>query len=280
MNSRVHAYKPGDGLSSFVEMYWEGNFNDCAHGPLAIRVIPSGFVELIIHRTKLHCDLQNHHGWSQSPDYTIIGLYTSPYQVKFSSNVKVFGIRFKPEGIYNIFGVPASKLKGNYEDMSLIIGNRFKSFCNQLRDKKSSRDRIALTDNYLIKTAQSSQFELSYVNRAAEIIRKTKGTLKIDDLSSKMCISLRQLEREFKDKVGITPKQYLRISRLNHVQRLLENQNILNLTEIAHQSGYTDQAHFIRDFKSIIGEKPTIFVKDAGEFLINPAVENRLQQYR
>lgn len=257
-------------------MYWEGNFNDHTRHPLSLRIIPNGFVELIIHRTKLHCDLHYHHGWSQSPNYTIIGLYTQPYVVKFSSNVKVFGIRFKPEGIFNIFGVPASKFTGMYEDMSLVVGKMFNQFCEQLQDIKTSHERISFTEGYLFQTAQRNQINLNYVNRAAELIRQTTGPLKIEKLSSETCISLRQLEREFKDKVGITPKHYLRIARLNRVQQLLENQQRLNLTEIAHQSGYTDQAHFIRDFRNIIGERPTTFIKETSPYMVHPKLARGL----
>lgn len=82
-------------------------------------------------------------------------------------------------------------------------------------------------------------------------------------------ISQRQLEREFKNKVGISPKRYLRITRMNEVHRLLEANEQLNFTEIAYRSGYTDQAHFIKDFKKITGERPTIFVKEREQFLVN-----------
>jgi len=267
-NTQVVAYKPGKQLQPFVEIYWEGNFNDYARDILSVHIVPNGFVELIIHKTTLHCDLEYQKGWAQSPNYTIIGLHTKPYEVKFSSNVKVFGIRFKPEGVYNIFGIPASEFMGNYEDMSMVLGHDFDLFCDQLRDKNTPFERIKLSENYLYNTAQKNKTHLTYVNHAADIIRKTKGLIRIEDVSNQSYISLRQLEREFKNKVGISPKHYLRIARMNEVQRLLENNRKLNLTKIAHQSGYTDQAHFIRDFKNITGIKPTIFMKEKSQHII------------
>lgn len=82
-------------------------------------------------------------------------------------------------------------------------------------------------------------------------------------------ISLRQLEREFKQKVGITPKQYHRIARLNDVYRRLEDNQQVEFTKIAFDCGYSDQAHFIRDFKSIMGVKPTIFIKEKQQYIVN-----------
>ncbi len=270
----VRQYKPGGALTNFVEVYWEGRFTGHPHKGMSMRVIPSGFVDLIIHLSDLHCDLHNEYGWDQSPDYTVIGLYTRPYEVQFQDKVDVFAIRFKPEGFFNVFGVPSSLFKEGFDDMSLVLGADFQAFCDQLKQKASaSKAMIRLANGFLLRMIDRNQVGQNYVNRAAELIRQTKGGLKIEDLSRRMNISLRQLEREFKDKVGLTPKQYLRLSRMNEVHRLLEQHKWLNLTQVAYQSGYADQAHFIRDFKSITGEKPTVFIKERNRYLVTTGWE-------
>lgn len=269
LNIRVNEYKPETSLSPYIEWYWLGSFNDRGAGHLSWRVIPSGYVELIIHLTDLHCDLPSLQGWSQSPNYTIIGLQTKPYVVRFSNNVRVFGIRFKPEGIYKVFGVPASKFAEIYEDMSQVMGRGFRDFCDKLILQKSVPGMLKHTDRYLSGMARHHNQSLGYVDYAAELIRKSGGGVKIEELQNLIFIGLRQLEREFKEKIGMTPKKYLRISRLIQVHRLLESSKELNLTEIAYQTGYTDQAHFIRDYKSIIGETPSIYVKEKDRFIVN-----------
>lgn len=272
MSVIVKAYKPGELLSSFVAYYWEGNFNDQAQHLLSQRVIPNGFVELIIHLTDWHCDLFSCYGWSQSPNYTIIGLHTRPYEVHFSDHVRVFGIRFKPEGIFNIFGIPAAEFKERYEDVSQVLGRAIQTFSDQLREKSSIEERLALAELFLSNTAQKNHIHLNYINRAAELIRQSKGAMKIDELPDKVCISLRQLERGFKEKIGISPKHYLRISRVNEVYNQLRENQVLNFAELAYQTGYTDQAHFIKEFKNLTGAKPTIFIKDREQFVVNPEV--------
>lgn len=275
MNSPVTEYKPCENLRPYVELYWEGSFHTEASERLSMQMIPNGCVELIIHLNDLHCDLKNAHGWSQSPDYMILGLFTQPYEVQFRGMVKVFAIRFKPEGFYNVFGVPASEFKERYEDMSLVLGNEFIDLSHRIREEKSIVNIISRVEIHLLKQIQSNNIELSYINRAAELIRQTKS-IRIEELSNKVYISQRQLEREFKDKIGISPKQYLRIIRLNEVQRLLDN-NPLDLTSVAYQCGYFDQAHFIRDFKNITGEKPTIFLKERKWFITNPGLSHYAQ---
>lgn len=281
MSVTIIEYKPADYLQPFVQFFWEGNFNITLEPLLKQQVAPNGFVELIIHLTDDHCFLPAGNRWSRSPDYTIIGLYTRPYEVQFPCLVKTFGIRFKPEGIYNLFGIPASVFSENYEDMELVLGKEFSEYCSKLREASDTRHKLKITERYLLTQLKRNNRDLSYVNRAAEMIRRPNSLEKIDDLPGRVYISLRQLEREFKQKVGITPKQYHRITRLNDVYRRLEENQQVEFTKIAFDCGYADQAHFIRDFKSIMGVKPTIFIKEKQQYIVNSRLaESSAEDYR
>ena len=271
MSKPITEYKPCESLRPFVELYWEGSFNVNGDGHLSMQMIPNGCLELILHLTDLHCNLHNEDGWTQTPDYLILGLFTQPYEVQFSTPVKVFAIRFKPEGIYNIFGVPASTFKESYEDMSLVLGSKFRDFSHRLREESSIVGMVRHAESYLLKNLKHHKIEINYVNRAAELIRHTMG-IKIEDISNQVAISQRQLEREFKAKIGISPKRYLRITRINEVLRLLANNQTLNLASVAYHCGYSDQAHFINDFKKFTGKKPTMFIKERGQFIANPGL--------
>ena len=271
MQSPVEEYKPCNSLNSFVELFWRGSFHTDASGRLSLQMIPNGCVELIIHLNELHCDLENNNGWAQSPDFMILGLFTQPYEVRFSGMVNVFAIRFKPEGFYNIFGVPASEFKERYEDMTLVKCIGFRDFSNRIREEKSVASMIRRTEIYLLKSLQDNKIDMSYVNLAAQLIRNTKG-IKIDEISNKVFISKRQLEREFKIKIGISPKHYLRITRINEVLRFLNSNQSIDLTSLAYHCGYFYQAHFIHDFKRITGKNPSIFIKERGLVIANPGL--------
>ena len=271
MGNPISEYKPCENLRPFVELYWEGTFNLNGSENLSMQMIPNGCVELIIHLSDQHCNLYNAYGWSQTPDYLIMGLFTQPYQVKFNTPVKVFAIRFKPEGIYNIFGVPASNFTDSFGDMTMVLGREFRDFSSRIREERSIVHMLQRTENYLMRGLEQQKIEMSYVNRAAELIRNTKG-IKIEEIPNQVSIGLRQLEREFKAKLGISPKNYLRITRINEVIRLLASNRTMSLTAVAYDCGYSDQSHFINDFKRIAGEKPTIFVRENQRFISSPGL--------
>ena len=175
MNTLIKEYMPCESLRPFVELFWEGSFNINATIQMSMQMIPTGCLELIIHLNDLHCDLENDNTWSQSPDYMIMGLFTQPYEVRFKNYVKVFAIRFKPEGIYNVFGVPASVLKERYEDMSMVLGSSFLDFSHRLKEEKNVFSMIQRTENYLLKNLLAKKIDVNYVNLAADLIRNTKG---------------------------------------------------------------------------------------------------------
>jgi AraC-like DNA-binding protein len=94
------------------------------------------------------------------------------------------------------------------------------------------------------------------------------------DLPNQVYISMRQLDRQFKEQFGISPKHYMRITRLNEVRRLLNNNFKMDLTSVAYDCGYSDQAHFINEFKSFTGELPTIFIKGNKSYISNPGLSH------
>jgi AraC-like DNA-binding protein len=269
MSVEITEYKPLSPLDSFVEFYWTGGFNTGRIPRFSQFVMPNGYVELIIHLTDLHCDLQSGTSWGQSPDYTVIGLHTRPYEVRFRSHVRTFGIRFKPEGVFNLFGVPASLFSERFEDMEFVLGRPFRDFCSRLREAGNIHQQRNLTHQYLLRQLNDHHPEKTYLNCAAELIRNAKTASRVEELPGLVYISRRQLEREFRDKVGLTPKQYMRIARLNAINRYLLSGSTLNLGSLSLEAGFADQAHLCREFKTFAGLPPARFMESIERFIVN-----------
>lgn len=72
----------------------------------------------------------------------------------------------------------------------------------------------------------------------------------------------RHSRRLFLKYTGITPKKFLRIIRGQAALKIMAAQSQNSLTELAHNLGYYDQAHFINEFKSLYNTTPLQFVRD------------------
>jgi len=270
MNFSVREYKPSMLLQPFVDCYWRGKFNIKSEQTVAFDMVPNACLELIIHLDDLRCHLPGPNNWSQTPDYMLIGLFTAARQVRFPGMVPVFTIRFKPEAIFSLFNLNGSEILEKFEDISLMLDNDFRDFCHRIREEKDTETMILLTEQFLLKQLTKRKKTSDYVNKAAELMRNNDFN-NIQEISAEVCISQRQLERKFRNIMGVSPKKYLRLTRINKVMHILEQNSPLDLTSVAYHCGYFDQAHFINDFKKITGKNPTVYFNEKQRFITLPA---------
>ncbi len=87
-------------------------------------------------------------------------------------------------------------------------------------------------------------------------IIQNKGIGKIRDIRDKVYLTERTFERNFLNEVGLTPKQFSKIIQFQNSLEKIENSDSKKLTNIAFDSGFADQSHFIRVFKSYTGLSP------------------------
>jgi AraC-like DNA-binding protein len=269
MNISFVEYKPDISLQPYIESYWRARFNIDRRILFSQNVIPNGCIELIIHLSEDHCALnRNDEPYRKSPPYTLIGIYNNPYIVRFSEQVEVFGIRFFPDGFRNIFGIPPGEFLSTYEDGGCVVGNTFDEFCARLRETVGTGEKINLANGYLLNQLQQNMKKYDITHLAMQYIRLKDGMIDFRELAEKVPISLRQLQREFKNHYRMKITDYLRLIRLNAINRYMLSQN-LSMTELAYELDFTDQSHFIREFKQYTGVTPKKFIRDKDNFIVN-----------
>lgn len=268
MSVHIREFVPATPLQPYVLQYWQGTFLGKPTAALERKIIPSGYIELVLHISDARCEAKVHTSWQKSAAFSLVGFWTTPFLLQFRDKVETFGIRFKPEAIYFIFGIPAAEFINCSANLEEVFSPCFTSFCYQIESLKSAEERIQLADTYLLSRLYKARKRQSYVQLAAELIRHQHGETTVERLSQEVCISPRQLEREFKNKLGMGPKAYMRISRLNKVLQLLEEQPWISLAQLSYLCGYADQAHFNRDFKQLTGELPTFYASQQESFLM------------
>ncbi|AQS84164.1 MAG: GlxA family transcriptional regulator [Acetobacter aceti] len=87
--------------------------------------------------------------------------------------------------------------------------------------------------------------------------------LPISFVAKRLGISSRQLERLFQSVLGIRPAVFYRMIRLRYARSLL-SQGEMSITQVAIETGFSDCAHFSRQFKTMFGHSPSS-VKGRGE---------------
>ena len=267
MSVHLKEYAPAVALRPYVVQYWEGLFMGKSTAVLEQKVIPSGYIELVLHLSDARCELKIKAAWEKSAAFSLVGFWTTPFTLQFKEKVEVFAIRFKPEAMYCIFGVPAAEFLNCSANLEEVFGPSFASFCLQIEALKTVEKRIQLADQYLISRLYKAEAHGFYFQAAADLIRNQKGGITVESLSDSVCISPRQLEREFKNKLGVSPKTYIRIARLNTVLDFINKSHKVSLAQLSYLCGYSDQPHFIKDFKSLTGELPSFYLSEQESFI-------------
>jgi AraC-like DNA-binding protein len=73
------------------------------------------------------------------------------------------------------------------------------------------------------------------------------------------CLSLRQFERNFRIRVGISPKLFIRIVRFEYAMKIKNSYPDKSWSEIALECGYTDSSHLLKEFKEFAEFPPSQF---------------------
>ena len=86
----------------------------------------------------------------------------------------------------------------------------------------------------------------------------TRADLSVSELSQMCDISEVYYRKIFIEKFGISPKEYIIQTRINHAKDLLKS-GLFSVSEVARLCGYTEQCHFSREFKKRTGENPNSY---------------------
>ena len=138
----------------------------------------------------------------------------------------------------------------------------------ELRDKLlalTSIDRMfQLVERFLLSRAGISLEEsisMRCVDYAVSQMINNPGIRCLHRLSDEIGYSQKHFINLFKQQVGVSPKQYLRLMRFQKAIRAIETSERIHWSHIALESGYYDQAHFIGDFKRVSSFTPTEYLK-------------------
>ncbi len=187
----------------------------------------------------------------------ISGGITKNIYIDNTSNVDyLFIVRFVPAAFYRFFELDTKIFKrihiGAIED---ILGEKGVELKSLFYGVNSIDDRVAQIESY-IKRLDYSNYPIALLDEAINFIKKRKGNTSVIEVSNKIGVNYKWLERNFSNKIGITPKEYVVIQRFIHAYfDFTENTN-KDYLSLAIQNGYYDQSHFFREFKSFVDISP------------------------
>jgi len=240
-------FKPDSNLLAFIDSYWTVKTDN----PKLLNYwkMPNGLTDILIvlgddFKTETgNPILENEHTY-------LAGIKTHAVNITRQPNINLIGISFKAGAFSHFYKFDSlSVVKDKIVELNNHLVPDFDLLLNT--DIKDTIDSF-----YLKRLLLQEDLHL----KIATEIEIKKGQIRIGDITKKYPITERQLERVFKEKIGLSPKEFINLTRFqNALNALQKRDSKKSLLEIAFDCGYYDHAHLSNDIRKYSGFTPSQF---------------------
>jgi AraC-like DNA-binding protein len=259
MNYQV--YTPCTELQPFVKCFWSLD-DEKTDEPVKQRVLPDGCMEMIFHYGDLYKQYFEDGSSIIQPRSFVFGQISKYIEIAPTGGSGIISARFLPDGLTPFLNVPVSSLENKAVPISEIFYDEGKNLEESVIAADENEIRIKLIEKFLLSKLTELKTIDAITKSCVDIIFQSQGQIGVVELADKMNINRRNMERKFTSLIGISPKQLAKVARLQATLKMLEQKKFTNLTSLAYENGYYDQAHFIKDFKEFTGLSPKSFFSD------------------
>jgi methylphosphotriester-DNA--protein-cysteine methyltransferase len=191
----------------------------------------------------------------------VAGPDTAAVPLAWRPDARFAGIRFRPGLGPAVLGVPASAVLDARVDLGDVMGARARCLEDQLRRAPSLQAAAGALAGAVRGWLPAAAPADRLVEAAVATLRASDGPRPVASLAGELGVSERQLNRRFVAAVGYGPKLLHRILRLRRFLRLAAGgPERHNLAALAHEAGYADHAHLVRDCQELAGLPPARLV--------------------
>ena len=247
--------RPGAALWPHLECVWIAADRERARRAPE-RVVPDGCPELIVHLGDPYARRVGGR-WRRQPRAFLAGTLTAPWLLQPGRRVLTLGVRFRPGEVRALFPVAMSAAAGRETRLETIVGKaRADALVAALRAARGEAARFAAAETWLLEQLARGPARPPSARPAARLILRARGAVRIAALARTLGWTRRRLERAFARELGVRPKLFARIVRLNAALSGLEAGERASTVDTALDAGYFDQAHLLRDFRALAGRGP------------------------
>jgi AraC-like DNA-binding protein len=235
-------HAPSAALADVVERYWSVRWDLRDKPAFEQETLPFPCVNLVAgtHRAGVH------------------GVPTSRFVARLEGSGWVIGAKFRPGAFSALCAKPASELTDRDTPIGRLFGSDGDAFERAVHETVTDGARLESLDTFLASRRRGPlEPEALLAGRAVDRAHGDPGIARVADLAAAAGIGVRSLQRIFATYIGVPPKWVIRRFRVQEAAERLARGSALDLSRMALDLGYFDQAHFIRDFKAQVGQTPS-----------------------
>lgn len=254
-------FPPSEILKPYIRHYYL--FHSAQAAAFEDTVFPSGDMEIIFNLGE--------GTWSTpgntNPPIELWGQITKPLAIRSAGSHTMLGVKFFPHSAAYFLDDAIGQFNDQVSDLGSILGNPVKQLHHRLQATPRTADRIALLESFLVSRLTGGEKRSFRIDRVGHILKTMAihpadaAETRINAIATRHGITSRYLNKLLYQHTGLTPVSFNKIRRFQFSLRLIAR-NDQPLTSIAYESGYFDQSHFIKEFKSFTGLTPSAYLKN------------------
>lgn len=238
-------YAPPPDLAPYVRCLWRIAAANAR--PTPNRICPDGCADIVL---------------GGDGSIRAIGTMRTAAVVPLVGRVDLMGVRFEPGEALAFFDVPLSELTDTAVSLDTLGWAAARHLGDQLVAMPSAADRRAVIEAALrARLAGARHRATSGLLRTAVRLLE-RGGRGLGAVRNELGVGERMLERRFLERVGLSPKAFERIARFRRAVERIQRRPRTPYAAVALDTGYADQAHLIREFKSLAGVTPAAYTRE------------------
>lgn len=189
----------------------------------------------------------------------ISGMHKNYLSISAHQDSEMLVIQFKTSGAYPFFDHSISDFNNKVIPAKEVFGNEILELRSRIIKGENASEKFSDTEEWLLKRFDKTKTAPEELLSILEEIQ-SKPVSESSSIIASYPNSQKHLINQFKKYFGLTPKVFHRIFRFNEILKKIQNEEQLNWSEIAYEFGYSDQSHFIKEFKEFSGFNPQEFI--------------------
>ena len=240
-------FEPAEPLKPFVEHYWVVRYELHHEEP---------YTQTVLSYPNVNLAFEHDEAGRRSLLY---GIPKRPFERELCGSGRVLGVKFRPGGFYPFWKRDVSTLTGATIQASEVFGSSADTWTNIILDAGQDAAMAEQAEIALAARLPERDAQAELAARIVQEAMNNRDMVKVEQMSQQSGLSIRYLQRLFRKYIGVSPKWVIKRFRLQEAAERLERETAAQLTDLAIQLGYFDQAHFIKDFKSVLGKSPEAY---------------------
>ena len=252
-------YRPSASLSEDIQCMWVLEEPQALCNLSVTDTIPDAYTELIINCGAPIALVRDDGGSIPLPLVFLNHMQSKPLRFQVNGECQILALRLYPWALF--------RNDGQIDSTSIFqLDAHWNSFAHSVRHRfhtQGHRSALGELQQFFVDHSVSSAVSMVFLRMAGQSVFDTQGQLRMTELATQSHFSISQVERLFKQHLGATPKHLSRLVRFRAVCNILMFGSTQSPDDLAQQFGYTDQSHFIHDFKRFAARTPGAFVAQA-----------------